>query len=255
MKVSALSGYPTHATGRLALKWVGAAILGGALLGSLGPFGSYLNGSLTERLAYWIAAMLVGLTFYATSTALTLFLVRRESQLWWPALLSATLLASGPLAFATRAGANWLWPELSRIGPTWPVWFAQTVVIGLIGVTGAALLLRRRRTPLPDAAARRPSATQSPDLGSDVLALQMEDHYVRVHRRGGSEMVLMPLGRAIASVGSNGLRVHRSWWVAADAVVRAEGDARSMRLHLSNGIVAPVARSAIASLRAEKWIG
>lgn len=88
----------------------------------------------------------------------------------------------------------------------------------------------------------------------DVLALQMEDHYVRVHRPTGSELVLMPLRRAMECVEAEGLRVHRSWWVARHAVSTVEGDARSMRLHLSNGVVAPVARSAIVHLRSSGWI-
>lgn len=91
-------------------------------------------------------------------------------------------------------------------------------------------------------------------LGEDVLALQMEDHYVRVHRPTRSELILMPLGRAIERVGAEGLRTHRSWWVASQAVAAVEGDARSMRLHLSNGLVVPVACSAVTHLRAAGWI-
>lgn len=91
-------------------------------------------------------------------------------------------------------------------------------------------------------------------LGGEVLALQMEDHYVRVHRPAGSELILMPLGRAIEAVEADGLRTHRSWWVAAHAVTAVEGNARSMRLRLSNGLVAPVARSAVTHLKAAGWI-
>ncbi len=99
-----------------------------------------------------------------------------------------------------------------------------------------------------------PSHSASPSLLGDVLALQMEDHYVRVHREGGSELLLMPLGRAIERVQSSGLRTHRSWWVARHAVRAVEGDARSMRLRLSNGLVAPVARSAVTHLKSAGWL-
>lgn len=83
-----------------------------------------------------------------------------------------------------------------------------------------------------------------------MLALQMEDHYVRVHQSNGSELILLPLSRAIEAVSVDGLRTHRTWWVARHAVTAVEGDARSMRLRLSNGLVAPVARSAIIHLKA-----
>jgi DNA-binding LytR/AlgR family response regulator len=82
----------------------------------------------------------------------------------------------------------------------------------------------------------------------------MEDHYVRVYRPHGSELVLMPLGRAIRRAEAEGLQTHRSWWVARHAVVRVEKNARSMRLHLSNGVIAPVSRSSIIHLKTAGWI-
>lgn len=90
-------------------------------------------------------------------------------------------------------------------------------------------------------------------LGGDVLALQMEDHYVRVHRPAGTELILMPLGRAIEAMQVEGLRTHRSWWVASHAVAAVEGNARSMRPRLSNGVVAAVARSAVIHLKTAGW--
>ena len=54
------------------------------------------------------------------------------------------------------------------------------------------------------------------------IALQGEDHYVRIHTALGSELVLMRLGDAIQELdGLEGERVHRSWWVARRAVDQA----------------------------------
>jgi DNA-binding LytR/AlgR family response regulator len=83
----------------------------------------------------------------------------------------------------------------------------------------------------------------------------MEDHYVRVHRPGGSTLELMPLQDAISRYGRGGLQVHRSWWVAADAVVDAERYGRNWRLRLSNGLVVPVARNRVAAVRRRSLIG
>jgi DNA-binding LytR/AlgR family response regulator len=83
----------------------------------------------------------------------------------------------------------------------------------------------------------------------------MEDHYVRVHTRAGSALLLMPLGQAIAEAAPlAGVKTHRSWWVARNAVIRTEGGPRAMRLHLSNGLVAPVSRAAVATLRKDGWL-
>ena len=232
------------------LRWIGIAIVAGGILAALGPFGSYANEGPFQRTGYWIASVLLALMLYGTGFRIVTRFARQGSLKWWLALIGVTLLLSVPEAFATRAAAFWLWPELRQLGPSWPLWLAQTITIGLVAMIGAAFLVGRRSVPV---AAPFPAATTSP-LGRDVLALQMEDHYVRVHRPNGSELILMPLARAIEGVETEGLRTHRSWWVASHAVRKVEGNARSMRLHLSNGTVAPVARSAVIHLKAAGWI-
>lgn len=234
-------------------RWTAAAIVAGGALAILGPFGSYLNGGLTARALYWIGAMLVGVPLYGFAVVLAGAAARPGSRRWWPTLLGATLLVSVPQALVTRFAAHRLWPMLEAVGPSLPLWYAQTLAIGLVAV-GAGALLGRRSHPAPTADRPPPSRGASPSLLGDVLALQMEDHYVRVHREGGSELLLMPLGRAVERVQPVGLRTHRSWWVARHAVRAVEGDARSMRLRLSNGLVAPVARSAVTHLKAAGWL-
>jgi hypothetical protein len=168
-------------------------------------------------------------------------------------LIAATLLASVPETIATRAGAFWLWPDLAHHSLSWPVWFAQTTMIGLIAMLGVAFVLTRSAPASAVVPSGLPPVGKA-SLADDVLALQMEDHYVRVHRPNGSELILMPLARAIDMVKVEGLRTHRSWWVARHAVASMEGTPRSMRLRLSNGVVAPVARSAVIHLKAAGWI-
>ncbi|MCQ9156777.1 LytTR family DNA-binding domain-containing protein [Acidomonas methanolica] len=93
-------------------------------------------------------------------------------------------------------------------------------------------------------------------LGGDVIALQMEDHYVRIHTPTGSRLVHMTLSEAIDAVSpTDGLKTHRSWWVARHAVERIEGTPRAMRLHLRGGVSAPVARGAFVLLCEAGWIG
>jgi hypothetical protein len=237
------------------LRWIGIAVVAGGILAALGPFGSYANEGPLQRTGYWIASVLLALMLYGTGFRIVTRFARQGSLKWWLALIGVTLLLSVPEAFATRAAAFWLWPELRQLGPSWPLWLTQTITIGLVAMVGAALFVRRSA---PGASADPVSAPfQAPTtapLGRDVLALQMEDHYVRVHRPTGSELILMPLARAIEGMETEGLRTHRSWWVASHAVRKVEGNARSMRLHLSNGTIAPVARSAVTHLKAAGWI-
>ncbi|MBD3762204.1 LytTR family DNA-binding domain-containing protein, partial [Rhizorhabdus sp.] len=60
---------------------------------------------------------------------------------------------------------------------------------------------------------------------------------------------------AIAELnGLDGMQVHRSWWVARDAVRRWHRDGRAFTLELVNGLQVPVARNRVAILRAEGWL-
>ena len=78
----------------------------------------------------------------------------------------------------------------------------------------------------------------------------MEDHYVRIHTARGSTLLHVPMAVAVAALaGRPGLRVHRSWWVAKTAVANAVQDGRNLRLVLTNGLHAPVARSQVAAAR------
>ncbi|MDR6129054.1 hypothetical protein QE361_003491 [Sphingomonas sp. SORGH_AS802] len=235
-------------------RWIALTVVAGTLLAVLGPFGSYMNGGAMRLLAYWIGAMLLGLVLYGSAYRMAGIWTVPGSWRWWLTLVVAALVASVPETLATRAAAFRIWPELSNVYLPLPLWFAQTATIGLIATMGIGFFRRRPVSAPIDASAAPPviEPVVTP-LGGDVLALQMEDHYVRIHRPAGTELILMPLGRAIKAVQVQGLRTHRSWWVASHAVERVEGNARSMRLILSNGAVAPVARSAVIHLRDKGW--
>lgn len=237
-------------TGSLA-RWGAAAIVAGCVLAALGPFGSYLNGGIGSRLIYWISVTLMGLVLYGGALALAGRVVVKGVVRRWAVLIALTLVASVPEAMLSRALAFWMWPVLARLQPSLLEWYPQTAMIGLISVLGVSVVRARSARPRDGA---RPPAAPEEKLRGDVLALQMEDHYVRIHRAGGSELLLMPLNRAIEGVTGEGMRTHRSWWVARRAVTMADGTPRAMRLHLTNGVVVPVARSSVIHLREAGWI-
>ena len=92
-------------------------------------------------------------------------------------------------------------------------------------------------------------------LGRNVLALQAEDHYVRVHTATGSDLVLMRMADAIAEAdGIAGLRVHRSWWIASAAVASARSEGRRAELTLTNGLTVPVTRNTVPDVRRAGWL-
>jgi DNA-binding LytR/AlgR family response regulator len=87
-----------------------------------------------------------------------------------------------------------------------------------------------------------------------ILALQAEDHYLRVHTDIGEALILMRLSDAITELAvMGGAQTHRSWWVARSAVSKStRGDGKGL-LTLSNAIEAPVSRNYLRVLGDAGW--
>ena len=244
-----------------------AATLVGIFLGIVGPFGSYLNGSAVTRIAYWVLSMWLGVAFYGSAFVLARPLAARSGIPLWIAGAFLVMAASLPQSLATSALALYFWPDLARLSLSQLDWFMQVLLLAGPVTLGYAYwtgLLSPSRAPRPMPAYAPGDdpdegsglfALLPPRLGTDIICMAMEDHYVRVHTALGSDLLLMPMARAVEDVaGVEGCRVHRSWWVARSAVLRIDGPARTMRLRLVNGMEVPVARRTVAMLRGLGWL-
>ncbi|MBP9755381.1 MAG: LytTR family transcriptional regulator DNA-binding domain-containing protein, partial [Phenylobacterium sp.] len=91
--------------------------------------------------------------------------------------------------------------------------------------------------------------------GAEIWAVEAEDHYLRLHTSKGQDLILMRLADAVAELeGIEGAQVHRSWWVARDAVADARrGDGRAT-LTLKDGSEVPVSRTYAKLIRDAGWI-
>lgn len=227
----------------------------GAVLGVVGPFGSFFNDALPVRLAYWMVVSLLCGLCVGVVVRLVWPLARRRGVAAWTWIPLAALLVSVPLALAARLIAVAFWPGI-REAVDRVDWYGQTLLIAFV-YTSLYVAAHARTKPEAEAGGgARMLDRLPPRLGRDLLCLQMEDHYVRLHTEAGSVLVLSPLARAIAQVGDlEGLQVHRSWWVARHAVRGVVHDGRNLRLVLSSGLEAPVARAKVAALKAAGWLG
>ncbi|MCU0728978.1 MAG: LytTR family transcriptional regulator [Sphingopyxis sp.] len=109
--------------------------------------------------------------------------------------------------------------------------------------------------PTPRFAHRLPLA----QARATIIALEAEDHYLRVHTDAGAPLILMRLSDAVAEIAADlgtdaGVQTHRSWWVARDAVVGVTRKNGRAELTLSNGSIAPVSRAQMAAARAMGWL-
>lgn len=80
--------------------------------------------------------------------------------------------------------------------------------------------------------------------GQILLAIEADEHYVRLHTDAGSKHVLYRFRDALKDVEDlAGLRIHRSWWIAEDAMEGLEQTASGFGLKLKSGLIAPVSQT------------
>lgn len=236
---------------------LGWATLAGLEFGFIGPFGSYASPVFT-RLAYWTALFWAGSLILWPCVVAGLLLGPRRG---FPPLFSGAavmLVACVPLAALGAAATALFWP-MRAAGMRAFEWYWLTVVVALPAMGGLVWLELGRKNLIPSLfrfGRPRKTVTALPDhLLAHALCLQMEDHHVRVHLHGRSSLHFGVMRDVVAGLDpGRGLQVHRSWWVARDAVRRWHRDGRAFTLELVNGLEVPVARNRVAILRAEGWL-
>jgi hypothetical protein len=244
----------------------------GVFLGVIGPFGSFNGGPIEARIAYWVANMWIGFIALSTFVRLSARAATRFDLPIWFVIAVGVAAGALPLAIVLGFFSAWFWPpNHGRVTPLFTQ-YAQTLAMSEPLSFGYYFLVDRGwRVAARQArvGAHGPGADQRPvagggrfldrlppRLGRELLCLQMEDHYVRAHTAAGSDLILTPLKDAIAELGAtDGLQVHRSWWVAKGAVAEPVASGRNLSLRLSNGLEVPVSRASVAKLRAAGWLG
>jgi hypothetical protein len=238
----------------------------GIILGLIAPFGTAAMAP-AERLLSWPAFILAGYVIFRPVSVLGNLLAEESRMPRWLTIPLIALVASLPLtaviAFA-RGGM--------RVTPFWfgdgfLILFAQVAALGIVIHLLMMLLFPRQRATdfavaaAPAAEAAPPPGPEAagaevflrrlpPAIGRDLLCLEMQDHYVEAHTKGGSALLLMRLRDAAAELEGAGLQVHRSWWVAHDAVEALEQDGRRAMLRLRGGRRVPVSRASLPQVRA-----
>lgn len=110
---------------------------------------------------------------------------------------------------------------------------------------------KARSTPPPlepgDAATGLPA--------TPVMSVEAQDHYLEIVTESRTHLVRATMREALSRLDpARGMQVHRSWWVAQEAVVRAERRGRDHVLILRDGRVAPIARGRTERLKDAGWL-
>ncbi len=249
----ALREVRTHFSNRLT--WV--VILAASLVLTLiAPFESDRLMRPAPRFGYWV--VMVGCTYLAGCVGAALLNPLRP-RMSRPMHSAAVAVVNGILVTMVVALLNLAmlgyWPYLAD----WPELFGTVFVIAAI-VTGTLDLISSHRvpSPAPTAAPVQRSEPSAPmilqrlpvDKRGDLVALSVEDHYVRIRTIRGEEIVLLRLSDAMNEVApQSGLQVHRSHWVASAAITAARREGDRAVLSMTHGPDIPVSRRYVPALK------
>jgi len=240
----------------------------GLLVGLLGPFGTFAAPP-AQRMLSWVLWLLAGYALFRPINIAAGWLCEATGLPHTAGRLLALVVASVPLTLivtmmVTRTG----FADTLRWQGFWTMYLYICVISILTSVVMAAVFGRKgdhaattaSKTESDEPAALHPPERPSPALPlppgfGPVRALKGEDHYVRIIGEAREELILMRMRDAIERLdNADGLRVHRSWWVAKDAVASVRRDGRTAILTLRSGHEAPVARDMMPRLRAAGWL-
>ncbi len=242
-----------HGLSRDGRAWAALAVLS-LIVGLVGPFGTFEVIAVLPRLAYW-AAVVMGTALVGTLVASFCERLLRPNLPHFAASLLAGA-AAGPFLAALVALLN-----LAVFGPGASVIDLVTLAIYCTVISSAVTLLggllasqTKPAALAPDAMAPTEPALLDrlprPQRGR-LIHLAVSDHYVDVTTDKGTSLVLMRLADAIRETAPiAGMQVHRSHWVALDAVTRGTRQKGKPVLELENGARVPVSRTYIEAARA-----
>ncbi len=247
----------------------GAIVAVSAILGVTGPFGTYEQLALLPRLAYWLALALATFAVGFLAMRLVLAGLFGTAGAWQIRGVVAGAVAGLPVTVtvllfnqALFGGPVPPFAEIARLfvnccliaaaisflvtmaarGPRGAVDAAASVAPMDVAAPVAETAPSSPRPPLVD---RLPHAVRG-----RLLYLSMQDHYVEVHTEKGSTLLLMRFADALRETGDvPGIQIHRSHWVALDAVAGNRRQDGKPFLKLADGAMLPVSRTHADAVR------
>ena len=229
----------------------------GLMMDVIGPYGT-IQMPGPARAVYWLACIIGG---GAIGIAIDETVGRRMAVLW--TRIAATSLLMTPPVTGLVTGVAALVGHQRR--PHFSLQLAwQVLVISALVMALRVLAWRRPRTvvetrvvvapPLPEAEAAFRNRLSARRRGARLIAIEAEDHYLRVHTDAGEELLTLRFADALKELArAHGFQTHRSWWVAADAIEGVRWRSGLGEARLAGGLTAPISRTHAATVKAAGW--
>lgn len=232
-----------------------AAVALGLLLTFLGPFRSQEAMTTGPRTLYWVGLVAAGYLLALAASRLIGDQPRHAAARW--ALVA--ILSALPQMFIVSWALVQVRPGRIISVANLPMLFVAVLTVQAIIVAIQAWLSGRpaaepaNPAPIVDSG-QQAHGRLARSLRGDLIALEAEDHYVRLHHLSGSTLILHRFSDALAELDpSAGLQVHRGWWVANGAVAGTFIRGGKRWLKLTNGIEVPVSRTHLRRVVEQDW--
>ncbi len=238
----------------------------GLLIGLLGPFGTFTVPP-AQRMLVWVIWLLAGYALFRPTGVVANWLCEATGMPFFAGRMLALVVASVPLTLIViMTGNGSSFGDALRSPGFWTMYLYIAVVAAVVSIAMAAIFGRGAPPATPPQTIAEPEPVAPPtELVQPTLplppgfgpvrALKGEDHYVRVIGDGREELILIRMRDAIERLGEvEGLRIHRSWWVAKESVAAVRREGRTAVVVLTGGHEAPVARDMMPQLRAAGWL-
>lgn len=231
-------------------------LVASALLVIAGPFGTFEAMSFTERLVFWPSLIALSLILsYFVRAVVTVF-ASEQTQIYRDGLVIvvfSTLYTPVPILIASVV-------DRGREAPVMGVVEAYLMIFIISsGVVIVRHVFNLEKNPGPTDTDSRPRFLRRLDgnvLPEQVLRLTVEDHYVEVYlTTGETQRILIRFADAVDEMdGLPGMCVHRSHWVAAQAIKGIERGGGRDFVVLSDDSRVPVSRTYRPDLVEAGWI-
>lgn len=222
------------------------------ILGLSGPFNTFTEFGMGQRIVYWLAMVVLTYAVGQGSATFALALVGDRLKAAWLRVIVAGLICGMPVTLVVLSVNAIAYGSRLTINPL-ELWADCTgISLAVVAATTALVRSPSEDATLPPTPAPPPILERIPHPQRGALmALSVQDHYVEVITEKGTSLVLMRLSDAIKETGTVvGLQIHRSHWVARDAVKRAIRADGKVSLELKSGVRLPVSRGYVEAVKA-----
>lgn len=229
----------------------------GIIAGITGPFSTFAHLAPAPRLFYWLLIALgtYGAGFVGANLAREWLLPHGKPVI--ALILVQGVGASIPVTACVVLISLMFFPDLSVTGLSLGELFLYCLLISLalMGVLEGVIApqMKKRHVVAAFPAVEAPPILDrlpKPVRGK-LSHMSMADHYVEVFTDRGKAMILMRLADAIAETrGIDGIQIHRSHWVALDAIAALKRLEGRPIVALVDGTELPVSRTHINAVRA-----